>query len=100
MRHHAADDDFVAQQRATHAGDEHVRDDAHGRHDRDVNLGVSEEPEHVLPEQRRATGVGLQLVVDDQSRRNEETRSGDVVQDEQDASRQQNRKRQSARCTR
>ncbi len=58
----------MAQQRPPHVGDQHVRDDAHGRHNGDVDLGMSEEPEQVLPKQRGAARVRLQLVVDHQVR--------------------------------
>ena len=40
----------MAQHRFPHVGDEYVGNNAHPGHDRDVDLGVSEEPEQVLPE--------------------------------------------------
>ena len=35
-------------------------DDAHGREDEDVDLGVAEEPEEVLPEDRVTAGGGIE----------------------------------------
>ncbi len=87
------DDDPVAQQRPSHIGDQYVRDHAHSRHDGDVDLGMTEEPEQVLPQQRRAAGMGLQLIVDDEVRGHKETGTGNVVQNEQNAGRHQHRKR-------
>ena len=83
----------VAQQRPAHVGDQHMRDHAHGGHDRDVDLGMTEEPEQVLPQQRRAAGVGLQLIVDDQVRGHKEAGTGNVIQNEQNAGGHQHRKR-------
>ena len=59
---------------------EHVRNDAHGRQNRDVNLRVAKKPEQVLPEKRRSARVILQAVADNKPGRNEETRSGNAIQ--------------------
>ena len=56
-----------------------MRDDAESRQDRDVNLRMSEEPEQVLPQQRRSARVGLDLAAYQQIRRYEETRSRSAV---------------------
>ena len=86
-------------QRPAHAVDQHMRDDAHRWQNRDVNLRVSEEPEQVLPEQRRTARVRLQAVADHQARRNEKTGARDAIQDQQQASGQEHGKGQQARCT-
>ena len=46
-----------------------LRRHAHAGQDRDVDFRVSEEPEQVLPQQRRAALVILNLVVDHQAGR-------------------------------
>ena len=68
-----------------------VRDDPEARQDGDVDLGVAEEPEEVLPEERRSARVRLQLVAEDQTRRDEEAGARHAVEDEQDAGGQQHR---------
>ena len=47
-------DDGVAEQRLAREDRQDLRHDAHGRQDQDVHLGMAEEPEEVLPEQRVA----------------------------------------------
>ena len=47
--HHA-----VAPQRLARVVGDDLRDDAHRRKDQDVDLGMTEEPEQVLPQQRAA----------------------------------------------
>ncbi len=81
----------MAEHRLAHVGDQDVGNDAHPGHDRDVDLGMSEEPEQVLPEQSRSAGVRLQLVIDDQIRRDEEAGSGHVIENQQNAGRHQHR---------
>ncbi len=54
--------------------------DAHARKDGDVDLGVSEEPEQVLPEQRRTPSVRNNLVADDQAAWDEETGTAHAVE--------------------
>jgi hypothetical protein len=46
---HRIDEHPRAEQRLAHAGDEHVRNDAHRRQNRYVNFGVAKKPEEVLP---------------------------------------------------
>ena len=46
---HGIDQCSMAQQRLAHVGDKDVGNDADTGHDRDVDLGMSEEPEQVLP---------------------------------------------------
>ena len=50
--HHRVDDHLGAEQRLAHAVDQNVRNNAHRRQNRDVHLGVAEEPEQMLPKQR------------------------------------------------
>src|SRR5580658_11023238 len=66
--------------------------DADTGHDRDVDLGVSEEPEQVLPEESRASGMGYQLVIHHQIRWDKEAGSGDVIENHEDACRHQHGK--------
>ncbi len=66
--------------------------DAHSRHDRDVDLGMSEEPEQMLPQKSRPARMRLQLVVDDEIGRDEEASAGDVIENQQDARGHQDRK--------
>ena len=46
------DDDRRAEERLAREGRQHLGDDAQRRQDQDVDLGVAEDPEEVLPEQR------------------------------------------------
>ena len=48
---------FVAEDRLAREGREQLRGHAHAGQDRDVDLRVAEEPEQVLPQQRRAALV-------------------------------------------
>src|ERR1700681_2220945 len=48
----------LAQHRLTHIRDQDMRDDSHARNDCNIDLWMPKEPEQVLPEQSRATGVG------------------------------------------
>ena len=48
------DDDRVAEQGLAGERGKHLRDDPHRRQDEDVDLGVAEVPEEVLPEDRHA----------------------------------------------
>jgi hypothetical protein len=50
--------------------------DAEGRHDQDVDLGVPEEPEQVLPEQRRAPMGDVEEVRSDPAVEEQEERVG------------------------
>src|SRR5258708_13923701 len=50
---------------------------------------MAEEPEQMLPEQRRTARMILQAIADDQSRRNEEACAGHAVEDEKQASRKE-----------
>ena len=87
--HHAIDDDLVAEQRTAHAVDQNVGHDADCRQDRDVDLGMTEEPEQMLPQKRRSAGMRLQTIADDESGRDEETGAGDAIEDEKQTCRQQ-----------
>src|SRR5262249_53163626 len=65
--------------------------DTHAGQDRDVDLRVAEEPEEVLPEYRRAAFMIDHLIVDDQTRRNEEARAAYAIEKQQDSARQKDR---------
>ena len=84
-RSHGVNEHSVAEHGLAHVGDQNVGNDAHARHDRDVNLGMAEEPEQVLPEQSGSARVRLQLVVNHQVGWDKETGSGDVIENQQDA---------------
>ena len=43
------DQHSVAEHRLAHVGNQNMRDNAHPRHDRDIDLRMSEKPEEVLP---------------------------------------------------
>ena len=73
----------VAEDRLAREGGEDVRRDAHGGQDQDVDLGVTEEPEQVLPEQRFAAAG-----------RQEEVRAGHAVEEQHAEGRGEDRQRQ------
>ena len=100
QRAHGINQHAVAEHRLAHVGDQNVRNDAHAGHDGDVDLGMSEEPEQVLPQQSRSAGVRQDLVIDDRVRRHEETGSGDVIENQQNAGGHQHRKRRQAHAPR
>ena len=77
---------FVAEDRLAREGGEQLRSHAHAGQDGDVHLGMPEEPEQVLPEQRRAAlMVGDDLVVDHQAGRQEEAGADRAVEQQQHA---------------
>ena len=83
---HEADEDHrvdhrpVAPQRLADIVGDDLGDDAHGRQDQHVNLGMGQEPEQVLPEQRAAAAGDLQnSVVDEQPAGQEEARASQAV---------------------
>jgi hypothetical protein len=83
-RRHTADHHSVTEQRPAHVGDQDMRNDTHPGNDCDVHLRMSEEPEQVLPKQSRSTRVRLELVIDDQIRRDEEAGTGHLIQNHED----------------
>ena len=54
--------DRVAEQGLLREGGDDLRDDAQGRQDEDVDLGVAEHPEQMLPEHGVATGRDVEEV--------------------------------------
>ena len=52
----------VAEHRFAHIGNQNMRDDSHAGHDRDIHLGMSEEPEKVLPEEASIRGCSWSLM--------------------------------------
>ena len=85
-RSHAIDEHSLAEHRLAHIGDEDVGNNPDPGNNRDVNLGMPEEPEQVLPQQSRSARMWDQLIVQNQSRGNEEARSRNVIQNHQDTS--------------
>ena len=55
-------DDRVAEQRLAREHRQDLGDDAHAREDEDVHLGMAEDPEQVLVQQRIAAGRGVEEV--------------------------------------
>src|SRR5258708_39075765 len=86
----------MAQYWLADVGDQQMGDDSHPWDDRDVYLRMSEGPEWVLPEESRAAGVRLQLIINHEVRGDEEAGSRDVIQNEQNAGRHQHRKSRQA----
>src|SRR5258706_5177844 len=84
-RDHRVDDDFGAEERLAHAGDQHMRDDSHSGKNGYVDFGMAEKPEEVLPKQRRAAGMILEAVADDETRRDEKARPGHAVENQKQA---------------
>ena len=56
-RHNGVHHGLVSEDRLARKGREHLRSHAHSRQDCDVNLRMTEEPEQVLPQQRRPAFV-------------------------------------------
>ena len=97
MAEHGGHHGLVAEDRLARERRENVRGHAHARQNGDVHLGMAEEPEQVLPQQRRAALVIHDVrVADHQPAGNEEAGAGDAVQQQQDARRQQHAERQQA----
>src|ERR1035441_5545718 len=67
-RSHGIDEYSLTKHRLAHVGDQDMGDDADTGYDRDVDLRMSEEPEQVLPEESRSSGVRQHLVVHHQIR--------------------------------
>ena len=92
-----SDHGAVAEHRLAREGREQVRRHAHAGQDGNVHLRMAEEPEQVLPQQRRAALVpGDHLVGDHQAAGNEKAGAGDAVQQQQDAGREEHAERQQA----
>ena len=84
----------ITEHRLAREGREDVRGHAHAGQNGDVHLGMAEEPEQVLPEERGAALVIDDLVGDDQAAGNEEAGSRAAVEQQQNARCQQNAKGQ------
>ena len=59
-RHAGEHHEAVAEQRLAAEHRQHLGDDAERREDEDVHLGVTEDPEQVLPQQRVGTGTDVE----------------------------------------
>ena len=75
----------MAEHGPTHVGNKNVRNDTHAGDDCDVNLGVSEEPEEVLPEESGSARVRQNMISDNQVRGDKEAGAGDMIEDQKDA---------------
>ena len=83
----------VAPERLARVVGDDFRDDAHRRQHQHVDLGVAEEPEQVLPQQRVAAAGDLSaLAADDQPARQEEAGAGEAIHALQDRRGLQRRK--------
>ena len=86
-RHGRGGDEGVAEDRLAREDRNHFGDHAEGRQDHDIDLGMAEEPEEVLPEHRAAARrwieeVGAELTVEQQHhQRRGERRQGADDQD-------------------
>ena len=84
------DHDGVAEQRLAGEDRQDLGDDAEGRQDQDVDLGMAEDPEQVLPQQRVAAAgrdeeVGAEEAVEhQQDQRDRDDREGEQQQELRD----------------
>src|ERR1700739_264412 len=80
----------IAEDRLAGKSREQMRGHTHSRQNRDVHLGMSEEPEQVLPQERRTALVpSNDLIRNDQPAGNEETGAREAIEQKQDARREQ-----------
>ena len=93
MRHDGVDHRLVAEDRLARERRQHLRSHAHAGQDGDVDLGMSEEPEQMLPQQRRAALVAHDLAVH-HHQRNVEAGAEVAIEQQQDAGRKQHAERQ------
>src|SRR5216683_2991954 len=89
------DHGLVAEDRLAREDGKQLRAQAHGGKNRDVDLGMSEEPEQMLPEQRRAAAVTDHLAVDD-DQRHVKTRAGVAVKQQENSRREEDAEREQA----
>ena len=87
----------IAEDRSARKIRDEMRHDSHARKNRDVDLGVPEEPEEMLPEQGRSAAVRDGLVADEKSRGHEETGAAEAVEQNERAGGQQHRERKRLR---
>ena len=74
------DHQSIAPERLADVRRDDFRDDAHRRQHEHVDLGVSEEPEQVLPQQHvTVAGDSHAFAADDEAARQEEARAGDAI---------------------
>ena len=92
-RDHARNQHAGSKQRLSRHRRENVRDDSETREYGDVDLGMSEEPEEVLPEERRPARVRLESIAYDEPGWNEEAGASHAVEQKQNAGGKQNRER-------
>ena len=88
--HHAVAEDVLARMRADQVGD-----DAEGRQRDDIDLGMAEEPEQVL-EQDRAAAAMFQLLAHLDDGRHEEAGAEQPVEQHHDGGDEQGRERRAA----
>ena len=84
-RAHRIDHRLIAEDGLARKRRDNMRRNAHARKNRDVDLRMAEEPEEVLPQQRRAASVVDELVAHHEARRDEEACSAHAVEQQQDA---------------
>ncbi len=88
--HHRIDHRAVAEDGLAAEDGQDLRGDAHRRQDHDVDLGVAEEPEEVLPEEQLpAAGVRPRLAGNDHPRREEERGPERAVEEQHDERRRE-----------
>src|ERR1700733_3245632 len=79
-RNHASDKRLRTEKRPAREDGQNRCDDANRRQDGDVDFGMTEKPEEMLPEQRRAAGMRLQFVAEHESSGNEKASASDTIQ--------------------
>ena len=90
---------FVAEDWFAREHGEQLRAHPHGRQDRDVNLRMAEEPEEVLPQERRTASVTRELAVDG-DQRHEEAGAEVAIHEQENATREKNAEREQAQDSR
>ncbi len=87
---HAIDKHALAKHLLAHAGDQNMGDDADAGNDCDVDLGMSEEPEEMQPEQWGPISVRADVACDEIAHGKKESGSEMAVGEEQQQRSQQN----------
>src|SRR5581483_11371936 len=99
-REHGIDHRLVSEDRLARKRRQHLRRHAHAGENRDVNLGMSKEPEQMLPQQWRSATVLHEVSADAQSTGHEEACAQVAVHEQQDARGQQHTKSQQSQDSR
>ena len=85
---------FIGEDRLAGESRQDVRRYAHAGEDRDVHLRVTEEPEQVLPQERRSALMAYQLIAHNEAAGNKKAGSTDAIEQQQNAARKEHGERQ------